>query len=89
MLGAQKNQGISEKLVRIIEELYRGIKPRIMTDEEGEYYGINKGVKQGDPLSPILFNSSQEKIFRNIEWEGKGLNLIYYLSIYRSIASHH
>ena len=32
-------------------------------------------MKQGDPLSSTLFNCLLEEIFRNLEWEGKGIRI--------------
>ncbi len=32
-------------------------------------------MKQGDPLSPLLFNCVLEEIFRTIKCEGKGINI--------------
>ncbi len=32
-------------------------------------------MKQGDPLSPNLFNSILEDIFQKIEWEERGIRI--------------
>ncbi len=42
-------------------------------DQNGEEFALGRGVKQGDPLFPNLFNSVLEEIFRKLDWEGKGL----------------
>jgi len=34
-----------------------------------------KGVRQGDPLSSVLFNCALEEVFINLKWEGKGVNV--------------
>ena len=52
--------------------MYENAKARIVTDVVGEYFKINRRVKQGDPLSPLLFNTSLEKIFRNLNLEKSG-----------------
>ncbi len=44
-------------------------------DKSGEELKIEKGVRQGYPLSSNLFNSVQENIFRNMDWEGKGIRV--------------
>ena len=36
---------------------------------------INKGVRQGDTISPKLFTSCLENIFHPIHWEDIGLNI--------------
>ncbi len=75
LLEVLKNQGTPSNYTVLIEEMYTELKARIKTDTIGEYFSIKKGVRKGDPLSPILFNSSLEEIFRNLEWEDRGLNL--------------
>ncbi len=55
--------------------MYKGRKAIIITEIEGEYFDIKKGVKQGDPLSPALFNCALEEVLKKMEWEQKGLNI--------------
>ncbi len=55
--------------------MYNEPKARIKTDAIRECFSIKKGVRQGDPLSSNLFNSSLEEIFLYPEWEGRGLNV--------------
>ena len=42
------------------------------TDVKGQTFEIGKGVRQGDPLSPKLFNFILEEIFRKMGWEERG-----------------
>lgn len=38
-------------------------------------FKINRGVGQGDLLSPNLFNAVLKHIFRQLKWKGKGLKI--------------
>jgi hypothetical protein len=75
MFTALRNQGIPEHFALLIQEMYRGLKARIKTDVEGRYFEIKRGVGQGDPLSPILFNGALEHIFRGLKWEDRGIDV--------------
>ncbi len=55
--------------------MYSGLKAKIVTDKDSGLFNIKKGVKQGDPSSPLLFNCALEEIFRLLDWGGKGLNI--------------
>ncbi len=68
-----ENQGIPNKLVMIVNEMYSGLKPKIITDKEGRLFNIKKGVKQGNPLSPLLLNCALEGSFQRIDWTGKAM----------------
>ena len=45
--------------------MYTELKARIITDVEGRYFDIKRGVKQGDPLSSILFTVLYKKSLEN------------------------
>ena len=38
-------------------KIYRDQKASVLTDEESNIFDIQKGSKQGDPLSSLLFNT--------------------------------
>ena len=64
--------------VSLLRKLYKDQKASVQTDEESESFDIQKGSKQGDPMSSLLFNTvlqySKKKTLyndgkRKKEWE--------------------
>ncbi|CAH2098121.1 unnamed protein product [Euphydryas editha] len=47
----------------------------IKLESTGESFPIKKGVRQGDSISPTLFNAALEHIFRQLNWDHLGLNI--------------
>ena len=43
--------------VSLLRRLYDDQRATVRTDETSRVFGIFRGTKQGDPISPILFNS--------------------------------
>ncbi len=52
--------------------MYNNAQIVIKMDQTGPTFGLHRGVKQGDPLSPNLFNAVLEGIFTEIDWETMG-----------------
>ena len=46
-----------------------------LLDKESNKFQIQKGVRQGDTLSPILFNDGLEQVFRMLKWDNKGISI--------------
>lgn len=70
-----KNQGVPGHFIHIIKQLYSDTKAAVKTDKMGQPFCIGRGVKQGCPLSPVLFTAVLEGIFRKLDWSEKGLNI--------------
>ena len=62
------------------EEIYKDQKASVQTDEESEIFDIQKGSKQGDPMSSLLFNTVLQYALKNAiqRWQKKGMGI--YLS---------
>lgn len=72
---ALAQQGIPKDIIKILKNFYEKSITRIKLDKESEWFPINRGVKQGDPLSPNIFNAVLEHIFKQMNWTGKGIKI--------------
>ncbi len=70
-----RKQGLEEDYIHIIQNYYKNAKARITLKNRGREFKVEKGVRQGDPLSPNLFNCILEEIFHNLKWANKGLKI--------------
>ena len=56
-----------------LRKIYKDQKASVQTDEESEIFDIQKGSKQGDPLSSLLFNTVLQYALKNVvlKWQRK------------------
>lgn len=70
-----EQQGVQSNYIEILKSIYKSSKASIKLESTGDFFPIKKGVRQGDPLSPTLFNAVLEHIFRQLNWDHLGLNI--------------
>ena len=77
---ALKSCNVDHEYVSLLRKIYRDQKASVQTDEESEIFDIQKGSKQGDPMSSLLFNtvlqySLKDEIQRWQKKKGMGIYL--------------
>lgn len=70
-----EKQGVDDSYINIVKNIYNISKGSIKLETTGNSFPINRGVRQGDPLSPNLFTAVLENIFKSLDWDGYGLNI--------------
>ena len=67
--------GIPQELVKMAAICLDGVRSRVqMGNRRGDPFGVNTGLRQGDGLSPLLFNLVLEWVVRRIENVRGGVN---------------
>ena len=69
LFEALRTQGVSSGYLALLAEMYRGQSGHL---REAEDFKIGRGVKQGDVISPLLFNAALESAIRR--WKEKVSN---------------
>ena len=66
-------QGVPTTYVQFLQKLYTGQSGIVQTDCLSKPFEINRGFRQGDPISPIIFNSALEALMRKLceKWARK------------------
>jgi Reverse transcriptase (RNA-dependent DNA polymerase). len=76
ILQTLKTQGVQNKYITLLANLYTECKAKIQTQIEGNAFPLERGVKQGDLLTPKLFTIVFKNQMRKLEWETKhGINI--------------
>ena len=75
---ALKSCNVDHGYVSLLRKIYKDHKASVQTDEESESFDIQKGSKQGDPMSSLLFNTVLQYSLKNEiqRWQKKNGNLL-------------
>nr|BAC82594.1 reverse transcriptase [Danio rerio] len=73
MLSVLEQMNVDPHMVNLIREIYTNSCTSVeLGRKEGPDIPVRVGVKQGDPLSPLLFNLALDPLIQSLERTGKG-----------------
>lgn len=75
ILRAMEKARIDSRYTNLIRHIYNKAVLHVRIDEDmmTDQVKVEKGIRQGDSISPKLFTLALEDVFKDINWEGKGV----------------
>lgn len=72
---ALKRQNVPSNIITILKAIYQTAKSTIHVGADSVNVNIQKGVRQGDTISPRLFTACLSEVFNSVDWQHKGINV--------------
>ena len=66
---------VDSRYTRTIKSIYENATSCVKLHENTSKFKIGRGVRQGDIISPKLFTSTLESVFKKLNWSGMGINI--------------
>ena len=69
-----RSYGVAEKFIRVCQGLYEDVEASVVLDgEQSRWFRVEKGLRQGCPLSPLLYSIYVMGMVEKLEEEGLGV----------------
>ena len=76
LFTALRKVGVNEGYVKLLEDIYTNATAKIHIENDvSKVVNIERGVRQGDTISPKIFTTAMEDIFKKLDLQERGLNI--------------